>query len=153
MIYIKIKGSILLDSEQLKKLVLASFEAEKNNDIEINKALLHPNFKMVDMVLSSDLKPFPSLEGEELEKQIQLAFPIKGRQFVFHTVIADEDSQKVIIEFTESYPDPKSKKVYRTPQIAVCEIKDGKIYRTRHYMDPRISHKNISSEDLEDCFR
>lgn len=143
----------MLNSDELKTLVTESFEAEKDNNIEKNQTLLHAEFKMIDMVISEKSQLFPSLQGADLQKQIEVAFPIEGRKFIFKSILADEAEQKVIVEFIESYPDPKTKKIYRTPQIAVCEIKDGLIYRTRHYMDPRLSHKNLSSEDIKKCFK
>lgn len=141
-----------MSEKELKSLVLASFEAEKDNDINKNKSLLHPNFRMIDMVHTDKSPPFRTLEGNDLEHQIKIAFPIKGREFVFKSILVDVKDQKVIVEFIESYPDPVTKQVYKTPQIAICEIKDGLIHRTRHYMDPRLSYDNISETEIESCF-
>ena len=79
------------------------------------------------------------------------AFKIKARHFVFHTVLADATTQTVIVEFTESYPDPKTKKIFRTPQVAICQFKNGKLYRTRHYMDPRLSFEYLEMFEIEDA--
>ncbi len=142
----------MLDENELRDLVLASFKAEKDNDIKKNKSLLHPDFRMIDMVHIDKNRPFRTLEGNALEEQVKIAFPIMGREFVYKSLLVDVDNQKVIVEFIESYPDPATKKVYRTPQIAVCEIKDKLLHRTRHYMDPRLSYDNLSDEEIQSCF-
>jgi ketosteroid isomerase-like protein len=138
-----------LSQSALITLVLASFEAERLHNIEVNQALLHPDFAVTDMVISHDDKIFPRLAGSELKNMIHKAFLIEGRQFTFPTVVADEATQTVIIEFIEEYPDSKTGQVYRTPQVAICQIKDGKIFRTRHYMDPRLSYKELSMEIIQ----
>ncbi len=43
-------------------------------------------------------------------------------------------------EMIESYPDPKTKKVYKTPMVIVWEFKNGKIFKGRHYCDPQVSY-------------
>jgi ketosteroid isomerase-like protein len=83
---------------------------------------------------------------------MRMAFKIEGREFEFKTVLADEPTQTVVVEFVESYPDPETKQVYRTPQVSICKIRDGKIYRTRHYMDPRLSYKYLSKEVIDSVF-
>jgi ketosteroid isomerase-like protein len=139
----------MLSKKQLIALVLSSFEAEKANDIKKNSSLLHRNFRMTDMVYVAKDEYFPRLEGESLEKTINSAFLIKNREFKFKSVVADKKTQTVIVEFIESYPDTSTGRTYRTPQIAVCEIKDGTIYRTRHYMDPRLSFEYLSPESID----
>lgn len=143
----------MLSEQELIDLVLGSFEAEKSNNVEENQKLIHDNFSVTDMVLDKDGNPFPRLSGQKLQELIGEAFKIKGRQFIFNNVAADEKKQVVFVEFIESYLNPKTGKTYRTPQVAVCEIKDGKIFRTRHYMDPRLPHEyldqNVIDEALE----
>jgi len=129
--------------------MLASFEAEKEGDVAKNAELLHEDFKVVDMVIAQDGSIFPTLEASKLKEQIDTAFKIEGREFTFKTVVADESTQTVVVEFIESYPDPETSQLYRTPQVAICQIKDGKIYRTRHYMDPRLSYENLSQSQIE----
>lgn len=140
-----------LSSEQLIDLVLKSFEAERLGNIAENSQILHQDFKMTDMVIGKDKKYFPSLSGDKLHDAIKLAFTIKGRKFKFSTVIADEATQTVIVEFIESYPDTETGKEYRTPQVAICQIRDGKLYRTRHYMDPRLSYEHLSESVIEEA--
>ena len=141
-----------LNNKDLKNLVLNSFSAEKNNDIVGNSKLLHDDFAVTDMMIGVNNDQFPRLSGQKLHDLINKAFKIKGREFIFKNVVTDENKQLVIVEFIESFPDPKTGNVYRTPQIAVCEVKDGKIYRTRHYMDPRLSFEFLSVEEVEKAF-
>jgi ketosteroid isomerase-like protein len=143
----------MLDEESLKKLVLASFNAERTNNISENNTLIHDEFTFTDMVVGEDNEIFPSLGGPKLQELISEAFIIKGREFIFKNVLADESEQTVIVEFIESYPDPKSGKVYRTPQVAICKVKDGKIYRTRHYMDPRLSYLYLDQKSIDKAFQ
>ena len=141
--------SSMLNSKELKELVLKSFEMEKNNDPSKNKALLHPDFAVTEITEDYDGTAFRRLEGPKLMEYMDMAFETTGREYEFKHVIADEESQTVMVEFVESYPDEKTGKVFRTPQISVCEIKDGKLFRTRHYMDPRLSYKYLDKSDID----
>lgn len=141
-----------LTNDELKQLVLNSFMAERNNDIVAGREYITEDFTVTEMTLGKDGNHFPSLTGEELDNLMNLAFKIEGREYEFKTVVADEETQTVIVEFIESYPDPKTGKIYRTPQISVCNIKNGKIFRTRHYMDPRLSFENIDEETMNEVF-
>lgn len=145
-------NSIRLDSEQLKKLVLASFMAEKDRDISAGLECIDDDFKVTEMVYSKNAHHFPSLTGKKLSDLMKLAFQIKGREYSFKSIVADEKTQTVIVEFIETYPDPKTGQIYRTPQISVCKVENGKIYRTRHYMDPRLSFEDISEHELDAVF-
>lgn len=140
-----------LSKKELIELVLLSFSAEKNHDIKSNYEYLHEDFAVTDMIVDQNDKPFPRLSGKKLEESINEAFIIEGREFYFPNILADEESQTVMVEFVESYPDPETKKVYRTPQVAICKIKDGKIFRTRHYMDPRLSYKYLDDKKIKDA--
>ena len=139
----------MLNSKQLKELVLKSFEMEKNKDPEANKELLHPDFAVTEITEDYDGTVFRRLEGPKLMKYMEMAFETTGREYEFKNVIADEQSQTVVVEFVESYPDEKTGKTFRTPQVSICEIKDGKLYRTRHYLDPRLSYKYLEESDIK----
>ena len=141
-----------LTNDELKQLVLDSFIAEKNNDINEGRECITEDFTVTEMTLGKDGNHFPSLTGEELDNLMNLAFKIEGREYEFKSIVADEKTQTVIVEFIESYPEPKTGQIYRTPQISVCKIKSGKIFRTRHYMDPRLSFENIDEETMNEVF-
>ena len=53
----------------------------------------------------------------------------------------------------ESYPDPKTKKVYRTPLVIVLEMKNGKIRTGRHYNDPDLSYMYLTKRQVEKVFK
>lgn len=141
-----------LRAEDLKKLVIASFMAEKNRDLQTGLDLIDEDFTVTEMIYGEDGKHLPSLNGEPLRDLMGLAFTTKDRDYVFKSVVADEQTQTVIVEFIESYPDPATGQVYRTPQISVCQVKDGKIHRTRHYMDPRLSFEHLSESQIDSAF-
>ncbi len=141
-----------LSKQELIDLVLNSYDAERTNRVAKNLSLVSDNFHFTDMVVAPDKTVFPRVGGEALRKLMKEAFSIKGRQFVFKTIVADEQTQTVVIEFIESYPDPKSGQVYTTPQVSICKITDGKISSTRHYMDPRLSFMNLSNDVIEHAF-
>lgn len=140
-----------LSKDRLIELTLASFYAEKTHDVQGNRKILHDEFAVTDMVVGYDGTIFPRLQGEKLDELINEAFAIKGREYIFQTVMANEETQTVIVEFIESYPDPHTDKVYRTPQVSICMFKAGKLYRTRHYMDPRLSYEYLSEDVLSDA--
>jgi ketosteroid isomerase-like protein len=58
-----------------------------------------------------------------------------------------------MIEMVESYPDPKTKKVYRTPLVIVLEMQNGKIRRGRHYCDPDLSYLHLTKKTVERAYR
>lgn len=140
----------MLTKDQLIKITLATFEAECNHKVTDNLKVMDKEFAVTDMIMTAKGN-FPRLKGKKLRNCMQEAFKIKARHFVFHTVLADTTTQTVIVEFTESYPDPKTKKIFRTPQVAICQFKNGKLYRTRHYMDPRLSFEYLEMFEIEDA--
>jgi hypothetical protein len=58
-----------------------------------------------------------------------------------------------MVEMVESYPDPKTKKVYRTPLVIVLEMKNGKIRTGRHYLDPRLSFKYLTKRQVKKAYK
>lgn len=87
--------------------------------------------------------PDPSTDMSE-------AYPIKGRRYEIKNIA--EGGNVVMIEMVESYPDPKTGEIYRTPQVIVCEIKDGKIALGRHYCDPDLSWLNLTEEQVSRAY-
>lgn len=138
-----------LSADELKKLVLDSFAAEKEKSVERGKKLIHPDFAVTEMCEWSNGELFPRSEGEPMRKLMREVYATDGREFQFINTAANAHKQTVMVEFIESYPDPETGKLFRTPQIAVCEIKDSQIYRTRHYLDPRLWRKYLSQEQID----
>ena len=140
-----------LTTQELINYTLATFRAEQDGDLQSNLDILDHDFAMSDMVMGRDA-PFLRYEGEEMRELMKEAFVIKGREYVFETVVADQAQQKVIVEFIESYPSPITGEVYVTPQIAICVFKNGKLWRTRHYMDPSLSRAGLTVDVIKAQF-
>lgn len=139
-----------MNQDGLIQLVLSSFDAERQNNIEKGLELVTDDFTVTEMSLgNSGDKLFPSVTAEEVRKMIGQVYQIQERKYQFVNAMADEAKQTVMIEFVETYPDPKTGQLYRTPQVAVCELKDGRIRRTRHYNDPRVSFVDVTQEDID----
>ncbi len=79
------------------------------------------------------------------------AYKIKGRQYEIKNIA--EGKNVVMIEMIESYPDSKTKKVYRTPLVIVLEMKGLKIRTGRHYCDPRISYLHLEKNKIKKAFK
>ncbi|PIX89918.1 MAG: hypothetical protein COZ29_02700 [Candidatus Moranbacteria bacterium CG_4_10_14_3_um_filter_45_9] len=87
-----------------------------------------------------------------ISKDIDLndTYVIKGRKYeIIHIA---EAKNIVIVELIESYPDPETKKIYRTPLVLVLEMKNGKIKTGRHYCDPRLSYRYLTSVQTKKAF-
>lgn len=93
---------------------------------------------------------FPATKND-LEAELEDVYPIKGRSYVIKNIA--EGSNVVMIELIESYPDPETKKIYRTPLVLVIEMKGGKIRTGRHYCDPSLSYLNLTQKQAEKAYR
>ncbi|MGK2849237.1 MAG: hypothetical protein ACSLEX_04215 [Minisyncoccota bacterium] len=78
------------------------------------------------------------------------AYIIKGRKYEIMNIA--EGQNVVVVELVESYPDPKTKKTYRTPLVLVLEMKNGKVETGRHYCDPRLSYRHLTSTQTKKAF-
>ena len=87
---------------------------------------------------------FPTTK-KDIRKDMEEAYVIEGRQYDIRNIAESENV--VFVELIESYPDPKTGKVYRTPLVLVLEMKNGKIRTGRHYLDPRLSGKHLTKAD------
>lgn len=88
--------------------------------------------------------------GKNIKKEMAEAYPIKGRKYDIRHVAEGKDV--VMVEMVESYPDLKTKKVYRTPLVIVLEMKNGKIKKGRHYCDPNLSYLFLTKKQVEKIF-
>lgn len=84
------------------------------------------------------------------ESDLDDAYVIKGRKYEIMHFTEGQDT--VMVELIESYPDPDTKKVYRTPLVLVLEIKNGKIQTGRHYCDPRLSFRHLTPSQTNKIF-
>ncbi len=77
-------------------------------------------------------------------------YVIRGRKYeIMHCA---ESANTVMVELIESYPDPETKKVYRTPLVLVLEMKNGRIETGRHYCDPRLSYRHLTPAQARKAF-
>lgn len=141
----------MLDRQQLTDLVMSSFEAERVSDSKKGLSLIHDDFAVTEMNIGYDGQLFRRVTGDAIRNSIQEVFRITDREYQFVHAMADEKQQTVIVEFVESYGDPKTGKRYRTPIVAICEVKDGKIWRTRHYTDDRLSDQFLTQEQIDEA--
>jgi len=140
---------VKLNQKELIDLVLSSFEAEQNSDLKRGLALLHPEYAVTEMNVDFGGNTFHRTEGTKIKELAKKVFDVSGKRFQFVNVIADESKQTVMVEFIESNQDSNNKKYHRVPFVSVCEIKDGKIYRTRLYNDPGLYKESISQDMLD----
>ncbi len=102
------------------------------------------------MVYGDGKKLFPATTND-LKGELEEVYPIKGRQYDIKNIA--EGIDVVMVELIESYPDPKTKKVYRTPLVLVLEMKNGKIRTGRHYLDPKLSKKYLTPAQVKKAFK
>lgn len=95
-------------------------------------------------------KLFPTT-GNAVKEELKGVYLIKGRKYNIKSIA--EGRNTVIIELIESYPDPKTKKVYRTPLVLVLKFKGGKIITGRHYCDPQISYLHLSKKEVGKIYK
>ncbi len=93
---------------------------------------------------------FP-ITTNDLNKELEEVYPIKGRQYDIKNIAEGENL--VMVELVESYPDPDTKKTFRTPLVLVLEFKDGKIRTGRHYCDPQIPFLHLSETEIRKIYK
>ena len=93
---------------------------------------------------------FPTTKPN-LKVELEDIYPIKDRQYDIKNIA--EGDNVVMVELAESYPDQKTKKVYRTPLVLVLEMKGGKIRTGRHYLDPKLSYKHLTKKQIEKAYK
>ena len=127
--------------------VLATLKDEVHGDVASALKKLAKDYTMTWVYKSGDqLFPHTKKDVGDLAE----AYVIKGREY--HIVNIAEGDNVVMLELIESYPDPKTKKVYRTPLVLVLEMKNGKIQTGRHYCDPALSHMHLSEKEVANAF-
>lgn len=94
-------------------------------------------------------KLFPRTKPD-IKLEMEKVYPIKGRHYDIKNIAAGKNV--VMVELVESYPDPKTKKTYRTPLVLVLEMKNGKIKKGRHYCDPDLSYLYLTKKQIAKAF-
>ncbi len=88
--------------------------------------------------------------GPEFDRRLNVIYQIKGREYDVRNVASGRGV--VMIEMIENYPDPKTRKIYRTPLVLVLKFSRGKVRTGRHYCDPNISHLHLSKRAIDKAF-
>lgn len=133
-------------ADQLIKIVLDSFEAERTGDTARGRELITDDFQQRSMIVWGD-KIFPVMAGGDGEIDLDSAYALKGREFHVWNTAANEQTQTVFIELAEVEPRDGVKHVW--PYTLVCQIENGRIKRSRHYGDPATSKADLSVEQVE----
>lgn len=128
------------------QLVIDILKNEAEGDVKAALEKMTDDYTMTWMYEARDGLLFPKSEPDP-KAEMDDIYQIKGREYDIRNIA--EGKNVVMIEMIESYPDPKTGQMYRTPQVIVLELKDDKIRTGRHYCDPRLSHKELSKEQIE----
>lgn len=88
--------------------------------------------------------------GENIKEELDDVYDIKNRKYDIKNIT--ENNNVVMVELIESYPDPESGKIYRTPLVLVLEMRDGKIKKGRHYCDPRLSYLDLPEDQINKIY-
>jgi ketosteroid isomerase-like protein len=131
------------------RLVLDVLRDEIRGDVAAALEKLTKDYSMT-WVYKTKKELFPSTK-QDVRAEMGEVYPIKGRQYEIKNIAEGKDV--VMVELVESYPDPKTSKVYRTPLVLVLEMKQGKIRTGRHYCDPAVSFLHLSKSDVGKAFK
>jgi ketosteroid isomerase-like protein len=136
-------------SEQVQT-VIDILQNEADGDVKSALKKMTEDYSMTWVYEGRDGELFPHTEVD-MEAELDDVYHIKGRQYDIRNIAESENV--VMIEMVESYPDPKTGQVYRTPQVIVLEFTDGKIRTGRHYCDPRLSFKELTNDQIDLALR
>jgi ketosteroid isomerase-like protein len=131
------------------QLVLDILEDEIKGDVASALEKVTNDYQMIWVYKGRDGALFPKT-GKDIRKELEEVYPIKGRKYDIKNIAEGDDV--VMVEMVESYPDPTTKKVYRTPLVIVIEMKKGKIAKGRHYCDPDLSYLYLTEEEINKAY-
>jgi len=132
------------------KTVLEILKDEIRGDVKSALKKMAKDYSMTWVYQAKNGALFPRTK-KDIKKELTEVYPVKGRKYDIKNIAESKDV--VMVEMTESYPDPETKKVYRTPLVIVLEMKNGKIKKGRHYCDPRLSYLHLSKKQIEKAFK
>ena len=129
--------------------VLAILKNEADGDVSAALEKMTSDYSMTWMYRGK-YALFPASQVN-VKKELKEIYPIRGRKYRIKNTAEGENV--VMIELIESYPDPTTGKLHQTPLVLVLEMEDGKIKTGRHYCDPKLSHEDLSEEQLGQGYR
>ena len=131
--------------------VLDILQDEVEGDWKSALKKLHQDYTMTWVYRSAKTgKLFPAT-SDFVRYELKDVYQINGRHYDIKNIA--EGDNLVMIELIESYPDPKTKKVFRTPLVLVIKFENGKIITGRHYCDPQISHLHLSEDEVKKVYK
>jgi ketosteroid isomerase-like protein len=140
----------MMDVSKNIKLVLEVLNDEIKGDSKAALDKITEDYSMTWMYRSIKGVLFPVSKREEnresFDTDMEEIYQIKDRKYDIKNIAEGENV--VMIELVESYTDPVTKQLYRTPQVLVLKIGDNKIKVGRHYCDPQVSYLNLTEEDI-----
>lgn len=125
-------------------LVLSILQDEIKGDIKSALEKMDKNYSMT-WIYQGKKKLFPRVTTKNLKKVMAKTYTIKGRAYDIKNIVANDCI--VMVELIESYA------THKTPLVLVLEIKNGRIFRGRHYCDPQLSHKKLTKRQLSSVFK
>jgi ketosteroid isomerase-like protein len=136
---------------QKTQTALDILDDEIKGDIQAALKKMHDDYSMTWVYKTHKTKELFPTTPKNIKKMMSAVYHIKGRSYDIKNV--SEGKDVVMIELVESYPDPKTRKVYRTPLVLVLEFKKGKIITGRHYCDPQIPYLHLSKKQINKIYK
>lgn len=132
------------------RTVINILKDEIRGDIKSALKKMAKNYTMTWVYRKKNGDLFPSTKID-FKSELKEVYPIKGRKY--NVINIAESKDVVMVELIESYPDPETKKIYRTPLVIVLEMKNGKIRTGRHYCDPNLSYANLTEQQIKKIYK
>lgn len=132
------------------KTVLAILDDEIRGDVRSALKKITADYTMTWVYQARNGRLFPRTKND-IRAEMEKVYPIKDRKYDIKNIA--EGKNVVMVEMVESYPDPKSLKIHRTPLVIILEMKNGKIKTGRHYCDPRLSYLPLTKKRIEKVYR
>lgn len=149
-LFVNLIFSIMNKSKNIQ-LVLDILQNEAEGNVAEALKKITKDYKMTWVYQAKSGELFPSTGGN-LEREMEEVYPIKNREYDIRNIA--EGDGVVMVEMVESYPDPKTGQMYRTPQVIVLEFNEEGLLRTgRHYTDPRLSYLELTKEQVDKALR
>lgn len=133
------------------QMVLDVLRDEINGDVQEALAKLTDNYSMTWVYKAPKTGELFPCTSRNVRDELEEAYRIKGRSYEIKHV--GEGRDVVFVEMVESYPDPVTGVMYRTPVVLVLELREGKIQTGRHYCDPALSYLQLSEAELKKVYK
>ena len=131
------------------QIVLEILEDERSGRVKEALEKMFSDYSMTWVYQARSGELFPKSENN-IKKELENVYQIKNREYDIKNIT--ENESVVMVELIESYPDPETGKVYRTPLVLVLEMENGKIKKGRHYCDPNISYLYLTKEQVTEIY-